>query len=436
MEDGTVDYSKFPLEQLLDVRDHIDGERYPINFANLKREIAKYPAPPPPVVIAEEAEARDVDKLDRDLEYWATREPEGDEFNRLSFIQDAVASLPELKVHRPSVAESRAAFLQRIQTAISLMMSEREMSLFVLLQWAAIAAGYYLWVRGIYAIPSEFWGDPGRSNSDNGANWILLLWSFLCVGIVSLPLGVFSACMGAVAVLRVSGNESTIAAYLRLTVPHAFRLWGFTWIDGWLTVWQIAERLPSRRMPSWKVRLVSESRYYAWKFGSAGVLPALILGRPLVQAGVDSVTLLRYRFREVMLLRVGYSATCWLVGVLAYIGTIVFFRSFPDLIPHYQPIEKSLGDFYFWAGVPILFAVAIVVVFLRPVYLIALCQLYVDERKSRGIPLELPLVQRWVSALILVAIIGVVIVVGYLYRDVLGMGHWIEWLEGVSFQWR
>ena len=430
MEDGTVNYSQYSREQLQEILDRIDANRYPINFSNLKREIAKYPAPPTPVVIAEEAEARDAEKLDRDLEYWSTHEPDGDEFNRLSFVQDAVDALPELKDHRPSVAESRTAFLRRIGTAFWLMTSEGEIALFVLLQWAAIAAGYYLWVRGIYAIPTEFWGDPGRSNSDNGATWLLLGWSFLCVGLVALPLGVFSACMGSIAVLRSAGNGSTVAGCLRMAIPQTFRLWAFTWIDGWLTVLQTADRLPRKNMPSWKERLVCESRYYAWKFGSAGVLPALILGRPLVQAGVDSVTLLRYRFRDVMLLRTGYSAACWLIGVLAYIGAIVLFRAFPELIPRYEPIEQHMAHFYFWAGVPLLIAVAIVVVFLRPVYLIALCQLYVDERESRGFPLNVPRVPEWVSLLTLVGLLGAVTAVGYLYRDMLGSVPWKALITG------
>jgi uncharacterized protein YjbJ (UPF0337 family) len=107
MENGTVNYSLYSANQLREILGCIDAECHPINHANLKRELAKYPSPPFPIVIAEEAEKRDVERLDKDLEYWSTREPDGDEFNRLSFIQDAVAALPELNDHRPGVAESR-----------------------------------------------------------------------------------------------------------------------------------------------------------------------------------------------------------------------------------------------------------------------------------------------------------------------------------------
>ena len=38
-EDGTIDYSRYSLEELLDIREHIVASRYPINFRNLQSAI-------------------------------------------------------------------------------------------------------------------------------------------------------------------------------------------------------------------------------------------------------------------------------------------------------------------------------------------------------------------------------------------------------------
>lgn len=123
-----------------------------------------------------------------------------------------------------------------------------------------------------------------------------------------------------------------------------------------------------------------------------------------------------------MQLRTGYSALCWIVGSAAYVGTIVFFRQLPDLIPRYEPIEGHVGDFYFWAGVPILIATGIVVVFLRPIYLIALCTLYVEDLKSRGEPLNVPAApSRLVSAFVAFVVLAGVVGVAMVYRDELGI---------------
>jgi len=44
--DGDVDYSKYSAVQLAEALTHIDAERYPLNFANLQRELQVRPMEP------------------------------------------------------------------------------------------------------------------------------------------------------------------------------------------------------------------------------------------------------------------------------------------------------------------------------------------------------------------------------------------------------
>jgi hypothetical protein len=436
--DGDIDYSGYTRKQLLEALGTIDQANFPRNYANIRRAIERIspdlPLPKDPATILAELEKARLQKVERSAERlgerirnWRTL-PKGGLFNRLSFVRDAVSGLPGLMEAKPELSEASAAFLSRVGLAFRLFFSEREMFAFVLLQWVAIGLGYYLWVMMLYWVPEDVWRSTRDSDSGSVADIVLLAWSFACVGLVALPLGILSACAGAVAVLRRAGRESTIAACLKLASPQAFRLWMFSWIDGWITVVQILDRLPKRRdHRSLAERLADEALYYAWKLGSAGVLPALILGRGLGQAGLDSIKLLRFRLKDVMLLRVGYSTFCWVVGIGAYIGTIVFFRYQPDLIPRSEPLERHIGDIYFWAGVPILVAVGAVIVFLRPIYLIALCTLYVENLRSRGETLEIPVApSRMTSALVAFAVFAAIVGVAALYRDELGITRWLS----------
>ena len=47
--DGTVDYSRYTEEQLFRVLGRIDAEKYPLNFANLKAELAARQIPIDPM---------------------------------------------------------------------------------------------------------------------------------------------------------------------------------------------------------------------------------------------------------------------------------------------------------------------------------------------------------------------------------------------------
>ncbi len=312
-------------------------------------------------------------------------------FNEMEAVQKEIHALPGLQGEKPSLGAGLSGFFRRAVFSAKLMLQEKELITFALLQWACVAAGYFLWVQMIGWIPEEAWKQAADDKSDRLYNLILFLWSFVCVGLVAFPLGVLSGCMGAVHVQNRLGRESTIHGCLKMVAPRVWPLWIFHWIDGWWTVNRILDRLPKkndRRTPAQKA--LSEALYYAWKVATIGILPALVTGRGLVDAGKRSIDLVRKKLADVLLLRAGYSALCWIVGVGAYIGTIVLFIKFPDLVNFKTPVESHIYKFYLWAGLPITVAAGMVLLLLRPIYVLSSCDIYADYVKEREENLVLP----------------------------------------------
>lgn len=336
--------------------------------------------------------------------------------NKIDFVRDQIKDIPDID-KKPSGGIS--SFGSRISYAISLSFKEKEIFFFSFLQWASIGIGYLLWVQMLDWIPEEVWRSAAESDEGSIADWILFAWSFICVGVAAFPVGILTGCMGAAHFLNKQGKESTVAACLRLVLPQSWPLWSFHWIDGWITVNQILERLPKKN--GRKNPVLSEALYYAWKLGVSGVLPSIVTGNGLIKSGKNSVVFVKDNFVEIAKLRAGYSALCWIIGIGAYIGAIFFFMAV-DIVPKDDEIYGHIYTFYFWAAVPILIAVAIVMLFLRPIFVLALCDLYSDYLNEKGEVIDLPdNPPKSISAIVVFGCLCAILAVVYLYRIELGV---------------
>ena len=291
-----------------------------------------------------------------------------------------------------------------------------------MLQWCFIALGYYLWIQILGWIPQSVWENE-RALEDVALNLALLAWSAVCVGLVAYPLGLLTGCMGAAHFLREQDHESTIASCLRLTLPRSWSLWVFHWLDGWITVRQILRRLPKKDRDR-DNSAFHEAMYYAWKVGTIGMLPALLVlppvcsGKVLIAAGMESIHLVKRRTIDVVLLRGGYSAACWVIGVGAYVGTILFFSVFD------RPIDTESRVFgaYAWAGIPILTAVAVIQLVVRPVFVIGTCHLYSEYVKEADLHLAMPTPpSKGLRTLVAFLVLAVVVAAVFVFREEIGL---------------
>lgn len=349
--------------------------------------------------------------------------------NKIDFVRDEIKDIPNID-KKPSGGIS--SFSARISYAISLGFKEKEIFLFGLLQWASIGIGYLLWVQMLDWIPEEVWRSAAESDEGSIADWVLFAWSFVCVGVAAFPVGILTGCMGATHFLHKQGRESTVATCLKLVLPQSWSLWSFHWIDGWITVNQILDRLPKKG--GRENSALSEALYYAWKLGISGVLPSIVTGNNLIKSGKNSVVFVKDNFVEVTKLRAGYSALCWIVGIGAYVGTILFFMAV-DVGPKGDEIYGHIYTFYFWAAVPILIAVAIVMLVLRPIFVLALCDLYSDYLNKKGVEIELPEnPDKSIGAIVAFGCLCLILAVIYMYRVELGVVDMLSTPYGQEYQ--
>lgn len=313
-----------------------------------------------------------------------------------------------------------------MRQALKLLAHEPEILLFAVLQWVTIGLAYLLWIQMLDWIPEPVWKSAAENDGGSVADFVLLGWSFVCVGLAAFPIGLLTGAMGAAHILHRSGNRSTVLGCLRMVIPRAGTLWAFHWTDGWITVTRIVERLPSRDdMIHPARRAAAEALYYAWKLGTAGMLPNLLAGKGLIDSGKTSVRFVKHRFQDVALLRAGYSAMCWIVGGTTWVGAIIFFASV-DIVPPDREIYGYVYDIYLWGAVPVLAAAGAVMLILRPVYVIALGDFYGDFQQAIG---ETPVVETatpWAArAFLLFIALALVTSLFFVFRQELGVMGWL-----------
>ena len=326
----------------------------------------------------------------------------------------------------PSKTESCKGFFRSGCASLHFIFSEKENILFALLQLAVVGLGYFLWTQMLNWIPQEVW-DEIKNDCDDGASIldiILLVWSFVCVGIVAYPLGILTSCMGASYILRFQGKPSTIAECLKIVMHRSWTMWIFSWLDGWWTVLRILERLPKKndRTPR-SVKIRNEIIYQAWKMASLGFMPALICGRSVSEACKDSLSLLKNKFVQLAKLRLGYSAICWILAIACYLGTFILMAT-TQIIPKMGGEHNTIYSFYFITGFPVVVTLTFIMVIFRPIYIISACRIYAFYTREKNIEIKLPETSsKVISSLIAFTVLLIIIAVVVLYRDQLGLSE-------------
>jgi hypothetical protein len=265
---------------------------------------------------------------------------------------------------------------QDVAYAVKLMMQEKEILLFAVLQWLVIGLAYMMWTQVLDWIPDSVWAEAARESSERSAatDWANLAiwgWSLLIIATAAYPLALLNASIVASHYLKSSGQKSTVPACLNLASKNLGRVWLFTALDALITARAILDRLPSKKRR--KRTASEEAAYYAWKIATIGVLPSLVSGKTFVDSANESVWLLEDQPVRTIGIRMGYSLLCWIIGVLAYAGAVV------TLVMFGGPLggENWVYHFYVLMGAPIFFAVGIVSL-IRPVFVLAISKLYTD----------------------------------------------------------
>lgn len=326
------------------------------------------------------------------------------------------------KNEKPGRGAAVAGYFNSGAVSLRFIFGEKENIVFAFLQWAVIGIAYYLWVQALALVPEDVWqsGDGG----DSAVSLVLLMWSFVCVGLAAYPLGLLTACMNASYILRFTGRESTVAECLKIVLPKSWSLWVFSWLDGWWTVMRILERLPKKndRTPL-AVKLANEAVYQGWKLSSLGFLPALLSGRSVGEACGDSLNLLKERFGMLVKLRIGYSLVCWGFGIVGYLGMFALLWMLPELSGSIFE-DNAVYEFYLLAGAPLLAVLIFIMLVFRPVYVISACRIYAFYAREKGVNIKLPeSSSRGISALTAFLLLAAVLAAAWFFRDRLGIAE-------------
>ncbi len=326
-------------------------------------------------------------------------------------------------IDKPPALESITGFFSRINRAFTLIQKEPEILFFSFLQVLGICIAYLIWIQMLNWIPAEVWESARETEGNSPADLVLIAWAFVCVGLASLPIGFFTACIGAVSLLNIQGKESTVLKCCKYVFPKIWPLWIFSWIDGWITVNRIAERLPvGGKKKTVAQKMLEEAIYYAWKLGTAGMIPSLLSSKNSWRACKNSFGFLKYKTWDIIKLRLGYSLVNWIIGVGAYVVSFAYIDSHVDFIQNQQELPARIHSFFLLVGVPLFISIAILKMFVRPLYIISLFDIYseymIATKQKITSPKQTPFAQTALWFFIIL-ITGIVIV--FLFRDNLGV---------------
>ena len=226
---------------------------------------------------------------------------------------------------KPSVLSLKnfSAMRNDVAYAVKLMMQEKEILLFAVLQWLVIGLAYMMWTQVLDWIPDSVWAEAARESSERSsatdwANLAIWGWSLLIIATAAYPLALLNASIVASHYLKSSGRPSTVPACLNLASKNLGRVWLFTALDAFITVGRSptgcrARSAASARPPRKPPIMPGRSR-------PSALSPRSCRARRFVDSANESVWLLEDQPVRTIGIRMGYSLLCWIIGVLAYAG--------------------------------------------------------------------------------------------------------------------
>lgn len=289
-------------------------------------------------------------------------------YDQLSSLQ---MSLSSQGLEKAMSREGRRPFWSYAGYSMRLAMEEKEIILFAFLQWVSVLGAYLVGIEVLNWLPEFQPGWAGGAVSVE-SNVFFVIWMLTCVALAALPVGVLTGSMAASHFLRHHGRESTIIACMGLALHHTGRLWAFHAIDGFVTVWRMLSRLPGKKEGSGIGDATAELGYYGWKVVSAAAVPTLLLAETTGAAMKASGGFLKADLVRIARLRAAYSGACWVLAIAVGVSVFAVFKLSPRE-------EVSLYEVYFRVAAPLGAGLAILMLLLRPVFVLSICHLYSDH---------------------------------------------------------
>jgi len=246
-------------------------------------------------------------------------------------------------------------------------------------QVVVIAFFYYLFMQIFNFVPYG-----GAATIDI----VFIIWGLFCMSMASVFMSILSGCIGVAHFIYRSGQSVTIGACLGVALPRAWPLWVLTWADVWMTVYRLFARFPKKKYNRSYAELVrSEALYFAWKLSTLGMLPGLLVGMTPLEAAKSSVPFIQHNYSDVVKLRFGYSFLWWVFMIASYLGSGYLMLTLGlGIGASHESLSETVNvmQAFYYFGFPMMIALSVAYVVLRPIYLISACDIYSDYLISQN----------------------------------------------------
>lgn len=269
------------------------------------------------------------------------------------------------------------AFIKSSGETLRLILQEKEIIVLAILQWLTVALGYFAFIQIIDWIPDTLWHavDQAMEQDQDGpatlVGLVMMAWLVGIVILASYPIGIFNSAMAAVHFMHQAYGFSSIITALSIAQRNQTRIWAFSSADSWITVNAIIDRLPRKNKNR---TALDEVLYYAWKLGTLCIIPGLINGKGLIEAGKESLLTIKKHPMRAIGLRFGYSFICWIIGITTYIAS-AYYLSHANIE---WGEDNWLYAIYHLVFIPLVISIGVITVLIRPFFLMGTAKLYTD----------------------------------------------------------
>ena len=284
-------------------------------------------------------------------------------------------------------------FFSFLGKSFSFIFKEKETLFFTILQIICIPLIFYLCLDILKIFPK------------NSPLISFTIWTLLCIAIIYFSINFFTFCIGASYILNSQKHKSTIASSLQIVCNKISHIWLIFCLDGWWTIKQILLRFFSRKHHKTIFIRTSkdEAIYLSWKISSLGFISSIICGRNIDQAKKDCLSLIKNK-KELIQLRLGFSAICWILHILCIISILLF-------IP--KEVPKDVYYVKMYVFMPITISIIFILLIIRPIYIISSFMVYIDYVNKQNIKINLPeksILWSIIDTVILIATISILII--------------------------
>lgn len=278
---------------------------------------------------------------------------------------------------RKSIIKSNSvlsAFLTEATAAFRYCFSEPEMLLFSGLNALSLFFLFCIFVYGFMAtMPDVF---DGISLFALIVGWPVWLW--FCLWLLSNLTGFFTGAMGISVMKRMNGEKSTIVSCLVESLSKRRSIQQYEWNTLVRTIVLSANRIPGKHES--RVDIEKNKReFYGWRYGKYAILPHILLGKTLTEAGKASVEMVQRNFKEVCLFRTGYTRVRLLLWFFLSLSMIYFFAFGPG---SRAPEDNFMGIVLARFILSIIPAILLTRTFLYPVLVISSCRRTMEDIQS------------------------------------------------------